>query len=469
MAGGWKVDWSSLYRKEDWWALWLGLALFLYAYLGLYLYKDALGWVPKWATWTDIARPVLVPNEKLVLGSPWVNLLVTWLVLMFLLGGPARLIGVKFSDWVKGFSVIYWVFWASAIVVGYKPIADAVTTEFALTLALVAGFVMGNLPRVPRWLVDSARGEWFVKTAIVLLGAKILFTDWVRYGGTVLVMALIGFPLFMVVASPIFRLFTRNTDLSAVASAGAAICGVSAAVATAGAIGAPAIYATMVSAAVLIFAAVEIMLVPWLAASLVKSGVIDPATDPATAGAWIGLAVKTDGAVAASAEIVARSLGTDTPLRIGLMTKLLIDIWIGVIAFALALMWIFVVETRRGAAGRRPSPLEVWYRFPKFVLGYFLTSVVVSLLIIHLANTIYANAANPVDAATKAVVPVVVDRGTDPFRVLLFGLTFVAIGINTRISLLQQYKIWSLFTAFVIARLVILVLGYFLAVVFFPS
>jgi uncharacterized membrane protein YadS len=466
MAGGWKVDWSSLYRKEDWWALWLGLALFLYAYLGLYLYKDALGWVPKWATWTDIARPVLVPNEKLVLGSPWVNLLVTWLVLMFLLGGPARLIGVKFSDWVKGFSVIYWVFWASAIVVGYKPIADAVTTEFALTLALVAGFVMGNLPRVPRWLVDSARGEWFVKTAIVLLGAKILFTDWVRYGGTVLVMALIGFPLFMVVAFPIFRLFTRNTDLSAVASAGAAICGVSAAVATAGAIGAPAIYATMVSAAVLIFAAVEIMLVPWLAASLVKSGVIDPAT----AGAWIGLAVKTDGAVAASAEIVARSLGTDTPLRIGLMTKLLIDIWIGVIAFALALMWIFVVETRRGAAaGRRPSPLEVWYRFPKFVLGYFLTSVVVSLLIIHLANTVYANAANPVDAATKAVVPVVVDRGTDPFRVLLFGLTFVAIGINTRISLLQQYKIWSLFTAFVIARLVILVLGYFLAVVFFPS
>jgi uncharacterized membrane protein YadS len=466
MAGGGKVDWSSLYRKEDWWALWLGLALFLYAYLGLYLYKDALGWVPKWATWTDIARPVSVPNEKLVLGSPWVNLLVTWLVLMFLLGGPARLIGVKFSDWVKGFSVIYWVFWASAIVVGYKPIADAVTTEFALTLALVAGLVMGNLPRVPRWLVDSARGEWFVKTAIVLLGAKILFTDWVRYGGTVLVMALIGFPLFMVVAFPIFRLFTRNTDLSAVASAGAAICGVSAAVATAGAIGAPAIYATMVSAAVLIFAAVEIMLVPWLAASLVKSGVIDPAT----AGAWIGLAVKTDGAVAASAEIVARSLGTDTPLRIGLMTKLLIDIWIGVIAFALALMWIFLVETRRGAAaGRRPSPLELWYRFPKFVLGYFLTSVVVSLLIIQLANTIYANAANPVDAATKAVVPVVVDRGTDPFRVLLFGLTFVAIGINTRISLLQQYKIWSLFTAFVIARLVILVLGYFLAVVFFPS
>ena len=92
-----------------------------------------------------------------------------------------------------------------------------------------------------------------------------------------------------------------------------------------------------------------------------------------------------------------------------------------------------------------------------------------SLVIIQLAKTVYANAANPVDVATKAVVPVVADRGTDSFRVLLFGLIFVAIGLNTRISLLQQYKIWNLFTVFVIARLVILVLGYFLAVFFFHS
>jgi len=50
---------------------------------------------------------------------------------MLILAGPARLIGVKFSD--RGFSVIYWMFWICAIVVGYKPIADVVTTEFAFT------------------------------------------------------------------------------------------------------------------------------------------------------------------------------------------------------------------------------------------------------------------------------------------------------------------------------------------------
>jgi len=63
-----------------------------------------------WTKWTDISAPVAVSNKNLVFGSPWVNLIVTWIVLMLILAGPARLLGVKFSDWVKGFSVIYWIF-----------------------------------------------------------------------------------------------------------------------------------------------------------------------------------------------------------------------------------------------------------------------------------------------------------------------------------------------------------------------
>jgi uncharacterized membrane protein YadS len=460
-----KIDWSSLYKKEDWWALWLGLALFFYAFLGFYAYRDALGWVPMWTKWTDISAPVAIPNKNLVFGSPWVNLIVAWIVLMLILAGPARLIGVKFGDWVKGFSVIYWLYWICAIVVGYKPIADVVTTEFAFTLALFVGMLIGNMPKVPQWLLGSARGEWFIKTAIVLLGAKILFTDWIRYGGSVLVMVLMSFPIFMLLAFPIFRLFTKNTDLSVVASVGVGVCGVSASIAAAGAIGAPAIYPTMVSAAILIFAAVELIVLPWVAISLIKAGVMSPEA----AGAWMGLTVKTDGAAAASAEIVARGVGVDTPLSVGVMSKVLIDIWIGVIAFVLALIWVFVVEVRRGvASGRRPSPMELWYRFPKFVLGYFFTSLVVSALILYLAGAVYAAKPNPVDEATKAVVPIIVSRGTDPFRVLLFGLTFVAIGINTRFSLLKQYKVWSLFIAYGIALLVIIALAYVVSTSFFP-
>jgi hypothetical protein len=168
-----------------------------------------------------------------------------------------------------------------------------------------------------------------------------------------------------------------------VASVGIGVCGVSASIAAAGAIGAPAIYPTMVSAAILIFAAVELIVLPWVAISLVKAGVMSPEA----AGAWMGLSVKTDGAAAASAEIVARGVGVDAPLSVGVMSKVLIDIWIGVIAFVLALIWVFVVEVRRGvASGRRPSPMELWYRFPKFVLGYFFTSLVVSALILQLAG-----------------------------------------------------------------------------------
>ncbi|ABL87349.1 conserved hypothetical protein 698 [Pyrobaculum islandicum DSM 4184] len=462
-----KIDWSSLYKKEDWWALWLGLALFFYAFIGFYAYRDALGWVPMWKVWTDISSPVAVPNPKMVFGSPWVNLIVAWIVLMLLLMGPAKLIGIKPSDWVRGFTVIYWLWWICAIITGYKPIASVVTTEFAFTLALFIGILIGNLPKLPQWLLGSARGEWFIKTAIVLLGAKILFTDWIRYGGSVLTMVLIGFPLFMLLAFPIFRLFTKNTDLSVVSAVGVGVCGVSASIAAAGAIGAPAIYPTMVSAAILIYAAVELIILPWVAISLVKSGVISEAA----AGAWMGLSVKTDGAAAASAEIIARGIGSDTPLKIGVMSKVLIDIWIGVIAFVLALIWVFLVEPRRAAAAtqRKPSPLELWFRFPKFVLGYFFTSLVASALILSLAGSVYAKAANPVDEATKAVVPILVGGGTDPFRVLLFGLTFVAIGINTRFSLMKQYKVWNLFIAYGIALLVIIGVAYLLATAFFPK
>ncbi|MEM4424162.1 putative sulfate exporter family transporter [Pyrobaculum sp.] len=461
-----KIDWSSLYKKEDWWALWLGLALFFYAFVGFWAYADYLGWVPMWTKWTDPAKAFAVPNPKLVFGSPWVNIIVAWVVLMLLLMGPAKLIGVKPSDWAKGFSVIWWLWWLSAFIVGYKPIADVVTTEFAFTLALFIGILIGNLPKVPQWLVGSARGEWFIKTAIVLLGAKILFTDWIRYGGSVLVMVLMSFPVFMLLAFPIFRLFTRNTDLSVVASVGVGVCGVSASIAAAGAIGAPAIYPTMVSAAILIYAAVELIILPYVAQWLVKAG----AMSAAAAGAWMGLSVKTDGAAAASAEIVARYVGVDEPLRVGVMAKVLIDIWIGVIAFVLALIWVFVVEVRRGvASGRKPSPMELWYRFPKFVLGYFFTSLVISALIMSLAGSVYATAPNPVDKATQAVVPIIVSRGTDPFRVLLFGLTFVAIGVNTRFALLKQYRVWNLFAAYGLALLIIIALAYMISTSFFPS
>lgn len=455
-----KIDWTALYKKEDWWALWIGLSLFIYAFISFAVSAASLGWVPTWTTWTNIANAVRVPNPKLVLGSPWVNLIVAWLALMLILMGPAKLIGVRPRAWAAGFSLIFWLWWASAIICGYKPIASVVTLEFAFTLALIIGLIIGNLPKVPQWLLGSARGEWFIKTAIVLLGAKILFTDWIRYGGTALAAVLIGFPVFMLLAFPIFRLFSKNTDLSVVASVGIGVCGVSASIAAAGAIGAPAIYPTMVSAAILIYAVIELVILPYVAAALVKAGFMGPAA----AGAVAGLSVKTDGAAAATAQVISGYLGTDTPLTVGVMTKVLIDVWIGVIAFVLAFIWVFYVLPRRGRqAGAKPSAWELWFRFPKFVLGYFTTSVVASLLVVYLASTAFAAAKAPVDAATKYLSSYLIGQGTDPFRILFFGLTFVAIGVNTRFSLLRQYGIWRLFAAYGLALLIIILIALGLA------
>ncbi|MBP1449252.1 MAG: putative sulfate exporter family transporter, partial [Thermoproteus sp.] len=233
-----------------------------------------------------------------------------------------------------------------------------------------------------------------------------------------------------------------------------------ASIAAAGAIGAPAIYATMVSAAVLIYAVVGLLVVPYVAVALVKAGFMSPAA----AGALAGLSVKTDGAVATTAQIISSYLGTDTPLTLGVMTKVLIDVWIGVIAFVLAFIWVFYVLPRRGRqAGAKPSAWELWFRFPKFVLGYFATSIVASLLVVYLASTAFAAAKAPVDAATKYLSSYLIGQGTDPFRILFFGLTFVAIGVNTRFSLLRQYGIWRLFAAYGLALLIIILIALGLA------
>jgi len=52
------------------------------------------------------------------------------------------------------------------------------SAEVGWVFALIVGMILGNLPNLPQSIRDSAKGEFFIKTAIVLLGAQILFTTW---------------------------------------------------------------------------------------------------------------------------------------------------------------------------------------------------------------------------------------------------------------------------------------------------
>jgi hypothetical protein len=194
--------WSSLYKSEDWWAVWIGLIIFglsLPTYLGIY----TVGWVPAAKSWLNITQ---APSTKATLFSPWLGLAASFVFLAILLVPVTRFNGIKSKDWFKGFVVIFSISWTIWLLSNYSPIVKAIgSPEVGYIIALLVGIVIANLIRLPSWLKNSARGELFIKTAIVLLGAKILFTTFVTSAPSILAAAFLSFPVVWIIAFLISR------------------------------------------------------------------------------------------------------------------------------------------------------------------------------------------------------------------------------------------------------------------------
>lgn len=412
-----RVDWSSLYKKEDWWAVWIGLGLFFLSIpnlFGTYL----LGWIPSAKPWTDISQAL---GSKVF--DPWVGLFLSFLFLGLLLIPVTRFNGVKSKDWIKGFAVIFFSAWAIWILSNYSPLVKVIgSAEIGYIIALIVGIVVTNTLPIPQWLKSSARGELFIKIAIVLLGAKILLTSFLTSAPLVLTAAFLSFPVVWIVGYFVSKKIGLDKDMSATLSSGVGVCGVSASIATAAAIEAPPIYSTVISSIIVIFSAIEIILLPFLAT------IVFPDQFSA-AGVWMGLSVKTDGAATASASIADGFLGANgSALNVAVITKVLIDIWIGVISFILATIWAYKFKKQRNV---KPSPRLLWYRFPKFVFGYLATSIILSIIVLNFPS---------IEAGTAAVDPVV-KFGTEPIRVAFFTFTFLAIGLSTQFSRFKEIKL----------------------------
>ena len=156
-------------------------------------------------------------------------------------------------------------------------------------------------------------------------------------------------------------------------ASGISICGVAAAIATGSAIRARPQVPILVSSLVVVFAVVEVLLLPFLAQTFLSH-------EPLVAAAWMGLAVKTDGAAVAAggitdALIVAKNAAEginyqkDAILATTTAIKIFIDVFIGVWAFILAFIWTRWINVTPGDTAR---PIEIWQRFPKFILGFAL-------------------------------------------------------------------------------------------------
>ena len=318
-----KAKWS-----EDWLAVWLGLAIFALS-LGVLVGVDLLGWGVKTNVWLSTSR-ILTPISKAYDWCPGpVSLLATYLFLLGLTLLGAAALRLNLAAYARGFTVIFgissfcWVLGSFAYIAatpnqlkslthpnGFDiPFSLNLTAEAGFIIALIAGLIVGNfLPGLAQWIHEAIRPEWYIKTGIVILGGflgvqaveQLGLARVVLFRGLCAIVEayLIYWALVYFVARKFFK-FPREWAVPL--ASGISICGVSAAVATGAAIKARPILPIMVSSLVVLFAVVELLLLPIAAKYCLYQ-------EPMVAGAWMGLAVKTDGAAVASGAITDASI-----------------------------------------------------------------------------------------------------------------------------------------------------------------
>ncbi|MBB3213231.1 putative membrane protein YadS [Herbaspirillum sp. Sphag1AN] len=447
--------------NEDWLALIIGLLIFVLALTGLGS-NNLLGWVVTTSVWHD---PVgaLAPTAKsyAALGGAGA-LLATYVALLLVLSVSASLLKLNVRRFAASFTVVFALAYLSWFIGNYARLAAVtpadltkfgidwslrLTNEGGFVVALLIGLIISNFfPRFADWLKEAIRPELYIKIAIVILGGFIavtiagklsLATSVLLRGLAAIVEAyLIYWAVVYFVAR---KWFGFNREWAVPLASGISICGVAAAISTGGAIRSRPAVPVLVSSLVVIFAVVEVLILPFVAQTFLSH-------EPLVAAAWLGLAVKTDGAAVAAggiteALIQAKNAAEGIHYQAGWIlgttatVKVFIDVFIGVWSFVLAYIWTNHINVK---AGGKAKASEIWERFPKFIIGFLVTF----LIGFYLATT-----SSP-ETLAKLTPSVGV---ANTFRVIFFILTFFSIGVLSNFRKLWEEGLGKLVAVYVVS------------------
>ena len=441
-----RSGWQELWLKEDWWAVWLGLGIVAVAYI-FYLAGSSISWIAvapaKWSTFSQLAGQ---------LSTTGVRYLALFAVLSLLFGGVVSFIGQKPGAFIPSF---VFVFFLSAIIyiLGAWDQASRYNLEPPL-VALILGLVLSNVVGLPRWLDAGFRVEFYIKLGIVLLGATLPFTLIIWAGPVAILQAsIVSVVTFLVIFFTARRLGLDHR-LAAVLGAGGAVCGVSASIAVAGAVRAKKEHPPIAISLVVFWAIVLIFALPLVSRSLhLPTGV---------GGAWVGTSEFADAAGLAAAQSYGNLAGANTGITgtadQALASYTLIkvigrDVWIGIWTFILAVIAVTVWE--RSETNSKVQVGQIWWRFPKFVIGFLVASAVTTL-IVH---------GNTLGDYNKIVKPALIAPIT-ALRTWAFTFSFLSIGLTTRFRELASAGSKPII-AFTTGVIVNVILGYILSVVVF--
>jgi uncharacterized integral membrane protein (TIGR00698 family) len=306
------------------------------------------------------------------------------------------LIGGNIGAFLIGFPVIFILAWIARMLAG-----NGLFVEYGIEyviFALFLGLLISNTIGTPAWLKPAVQTEYYIKTGLVILGAGLLFMEVVQAGALGIVQAVLVVVVVWYFCFWIARKLRVDDDFAALLSSSVAICGVSAAIATCGAIQGDKKKLSYVTSLVLIVAVPMMIIMPWLVKAFQIPDIV--------AGAWMGGTLDTSATVVAAGALI-----SDAAMKTGVIVKFSQNALIGVAAFILVVWWTY--KGSAAAGGTKPSAGIIWERFPKFVLGFLIASFVFSFFL-------------PTDMVngTRSVFSEV--------RTWWFALAFVCIGLETK-------------------------------------
>jgi uncharacterized membrane protein YadS len=306
------------------------------------------------------------------------------------------LIGGKVGAFMLGFPVVFILAWLGRMLAGNGLFVEY-GVEYVI-FALLLGLLISNTIGTPEWLKPAVQTEYYIKTGLVILGAGLLFLEVLQAGVLGILQAILVVFVVWYVCFWIARKLRVDDDFAAMLSSSVAICGVSAAIATCGAIQGDKKKLSYVTSLVLIVAVPMMIIMPWLVKAFHIPDMV--------AGAWMGGTLDTSATVVAAGALI-----SDVAMKVGVIVKFSQNALIGVAAFILVVWWTYKAGAQAG--GQQPSAGIIWERFPKFVLGFLVASAVFSFLL----------PAGMVDG-TKSVL--------GELRTWWFALAFVCIGLETK-------------------------------------
>jgi len=459
------IDWSTIWKKDDWMSVWIGFLILILFMAGV---KFSL---PRWGWMTDGAFQSKVPewNKKVEgLGKEADQMDELGLKMgtaslksaldakkraditkvagkVEKIAGDIKDAGLKgkaekltkeikdaggrtFGKMFAGGNLLtalyaligFWVFAAIGIWIMGLPLGKFIIAfPFVFILSLIAGIIGGNTSisywgletvfwalllgllisntiGVPGWLKEAVKTEYFIKIGLVLLGAEILFTTVVKVGAYGMVQSIIVIAAVFYFCFWLAKKLGLDDEFASILGTAVSICGVSAAIAAGGAVKGDPKKVSHTISLVLLCAIPMLIFEPVIAKAM---GWL-----PAMTGAWLGGTIDTTGAV-----VAAGAIAGPEAMSVAVVVKMAQNVLIGVAAFLLAIWFVF----KRKEGGEKPGAAEIWFRFPKFVVGFIIASIVFSFFM--------------TEAFAKGVTGI-----SAPLRAWWFNLAFICIGLDTR-------------------------------------